>query len=225
VTARPTVYLACPMNSRPWGQVIDAQRELHALLTALGVDVFSPVNGLDLHMLHPGGSAETTGPDQPWTTPTAFVSRDLAMIRRADAILADVRSLHHHTPSLGLTFELGFAAALSKPVLYLWADHSQPCDAHPFWAHGVPGALNAYDPHDATLALAQILSPGLTLPGLDSPLWKRRQDLQDAVSSGALKPASSRDRASGRLSVQAEEQGTRGAGLEAAVDGAGEPAP
>lgn len=212
-THRPLVYMAQPMASTTWALILDAQREMLASLSAHGLDGLSPVSGLDLSTIAPhGGPATVADRRQIFTQPRAFVARDLAMIRRADALLVDLRRHHFHTPSVGVSFELGFAAALAKPVVFLLPERARGLPFPPFWQHATPAIIQVFDLADACLALASVLLPGVNVSGLSSPPWAT-YDAEAAVfyADRASREAPSRSRSSGRLSVQADEQGTRGA--------------
>jgi nucleoside 2-deoxyribosyltransferase len=50
---------------------------------------------------------------------------NLALIRRADAVLANLNDFRGHEPDSGTAFEVGFAAALGKPV-WAYLDDDRP---------------------------------------------------------------------------------------------------
>lgn len=50
---------------------------------------------------------------------------NVALIRRADAVLANLNDFRGHEPDSGTAFEVGFAAALGKPV-WGYLDNTRP---------------------------------------------------------------------------------------------------
>lgn len=63
-----------------------------------------------------------------------------ALIRRADLVLANLNNFRGHEPDSGTAFEVGYAAALGKPVLgYL--DDARPLRAQLGGSHDAQGLL------------------------------------------------------------------------------------
>jgi len=107
----PTVYLAGPEVFLP-----DPLREADALKAtcrAVGLDGLFPAD----NALVPAAGED----------PAAFAGRiraaNIDMIRRADAVIANISPFRGPNADDGTAFEIGYAVALGKPV-FLWSDES-----------------------------------------------------------------------------------------------------
>ncbi|MGE0716335.1 MAG: nucleoside 2-deoxyribosyltransferase [Alphaproteobacteria bacterium] len=198
--ARPLIYLAGPMAGISWFQAVDDRLALANVLGRYGLDVLSPVSGLDVSNIRPAADPALTPPLQHFLDPGVYIARDLTMLRRCDAVLADLRrSRPGHALSTGTTFELGFAHALSKPIFLLaprpWRDEHR----HPFVLKTASAAYR--DPEDVAAVLAGFLIPGVGVTGMSADAWKIARQRAD---NPAPPPT-------GRMSATADEQGLRGA--------------
>ena len=90
------IYLAGPDVFRPDARAWAAAA--HALFAAHGQQALIPIDG----------SA---------TTASGIYHANLAMIRSADAVLANLNDFRGHEPDSGTCFEVGFAAARGLPVI------------------------------------------------------------------------------------------------------------
>lgn len=90
------VYLAGPDVFRPDAQVW--AEEARAICAAAGCEALLPLDG----------DARTA---------PAIYAQNLALIRRADAVLANLNAFRGAEPDSGTCFEIGFAVALGKPVV------------------------------------------------------------------------------------------------------------
>jgi nucleoside 2-deoxyribosyltransferase len=90
------VYLAGPDVFRPDARVW--AEEARALCTACGVEALVPLDG---------GASTAAG----------IYAQNIAMIRAADAVAANLEAFRGAEPDSGTCFEVGFALALGKPVV------------------------------------------------------------------------------------------------------------
>lgn len=98
-TTRPRVYLAGPDVFRP-----DAALHFQLLVAAcekLGIEALVPFD-------------ESINASTP---PDAIYTRNMAMLRSADGVLANLAPFRGAEPDSGTVFELGAAAALGLPVV------------------------------------------------------------------------------------------------------------
>ncbi|MCY0387511.1 nucleoside 2-deoxyribosyltransferase [Robbsia sp. Bb-Pol-6] len=106
---RPRVYLAGPDVFFP--DALARGATLRALCTEFGFEGLFPLDA--------PAPADAS-------SPARFARRifeaNLGLIRRADAVLANLQDFRGHEPDSGTAFEVGFAAALGLPV----------------WAYGAP---------------------------------------------------------------------------------------
>ncbi|MDQ2149110.1 nucleoside 2-deoxyribosyltransferase [Alcaligenaceae bacterium C4P045] len=124
--ARPTVYLAGFDVFRPdavaWGERLKAACAEHGFEGLYPLDNAAP--------------ADVSGPAlAEW-----IYEGNVALIRQADAVLANVNAFRGYEPDSGTAFEIGYAAALGKPVwMYMDGDAAivdqvpgrpDPRDAH-----------------------------------------------------------------------------------------------
>lgn len=102
---RPRVYLAGPdVFFRDSEAVFD---RLQAECRRLGLVGVPPSDG--------GLSAGFTGSDD--VLAQRIYEGNVALIRGADGVIANLASFRGHEPDSGTAFEVGFAAALGKPVV------------------------------------------------------------------------------------------------------------
>lgn len=99
MTTRPCVYLAGPDVFRP-----DAAQHfavLKAICDTLGLEALSPFDG--------SVTAETS--------PHAIYSNNMALLRSAQGVVANLAPFRGAEPDSGTVFEVGVAAALDVPVV------------------------------------------------------------------------------------------------------------
>ncbi|PLK50550.1 nucleoside 2-deoxyribosyltransferase [Uliginosibacterium sp. TH139] len=89
-------YLAGPDVFRP--DVLRWAEDARALCAARGVEALIPLDG-------------------DATTPAGIYAQNIAMIRAADVVLANLNAFRGAEPDSGTSFEVGFALALGKPVI------------------------------------------------------------------------------------------------------------
>ncbi len=89
-------YLAGPDVFRP--DVLRWAEDARALCAARGVEALIPLDG-DAH------------------TPAGIYAQNIALIRAADVVLANLNPFRGAEPDSGTCFEVGFALALGKPVI------------------------------------------------------------------------------------------------------------
>lgn len=105
--SRPRIYLAGPAVFDPDAAAIG--RRLQALCTAAGGEGLFPLD------------ADVGAADAP---ATAILRANLALLDRADAVLADCTPFRGPSLDPGTAFEIGYAVARGKPVAG-WSQ--QPC--------------------------------------------------------------------------------------------------
>ena len=125
-SARPTLYLAgfdvFRADAVAWGERLKAACAEHGFEGLYPLDNDAP--------------ADVSGPAlAEW-----IYEGNVALIRRADAVLANVNAFRGYEPDSGTAFEIGYATALGKPVwMYMDGDaaivdqvpgHPAPDDAH-----------------------------------------------------------------------------------------------
>ncbi|MGT2427135.1 nucleoside 2-deoxyribosyltransferase [Amnibacterium kyonggiense] len=102
-----SLYLAGPEVFLPnAAEVVDEQRRI---CRAHGLTPISPLDKGD----GPG--------DRTVSRQDRIFAGNIALIRSADAIVANIRPFRGPDPDAGTAFEVGYAHALGKPV-YLWAE-------------------------------------------------------------------------------------------------------
>jgi nucleoside 2-deoxyribosyltransferase len=89
-------YLAGPDVFRP--DALEWAAQARALCRAHGVEALVPLDG-------------------DATTPDGIYFQNIAMIRAADVVLANLNSFRGAEPDSGTCFEFGYAVALGKPVI------------------------------------------------------------------------------------------------------------
>jgi len=102
-TARPRIYLAGPDVFRP-----DAARRLDALAHACetrGLEALRPADDAIAASLPPDEAAR------------AIYDTNMALLRRASGVIADLRPFRGVEPDSGTVFEVGAAIALGMPVV------------------------------------------------------------------------------------------------------------
>jgi nucleoside 2-deoxyribosyltransferase len=101
------LYLAGPEVFLPNAlDVVDEQRRI--------------CRGLDLVPISPLDKGDGPG-DQSVSRQDRIFAGNIALIERADAIVANIAPFRGPDPDAGTAFEVGYAHALGKPV-YLWAE-------------------------------------------------------------------------------------------------------
>ncbi|WP_268800624.1 nucleoside 2-deoxyribosyltransferase [Pseudomonas huanghezhanensis] len=119
-TPLPRIYLAGFDVFR--ADAIEHGRYLKALCEAHGLEGLYPIDN------------EITPASNPQGTAALICTANVAMIRRCDAVLANLNFFRGQEPDSGTAFEVGMAVALGKPV---WA----------YFESG--GTLREMIPHDA----------------------------------------------------------------------------
>lgn len=103
-----TIYLAGPDVFEP--DALAQGERLKALCAAFGFEGLFPLDNLIGDHDHPHRTAE------------AIRRANLDLIRRADAVLANLNPFRGFEPDSGTVYEVGFAEALGKPVFAYAAD-------------------------------------------------------------------------------------------------------
>jgi nucleoside 2-deoxyribosyltransferase len=123
---KPVIYLCGPISGLTWEEAtrwrIDVTKRLNGLCTIL-----SPLRNKEKFLKDVGvieGAYEHL-----LTTPDAVVTRDLFDVRQADALL--VYNPPSYKMSIGTPFEMGYAAALQKPIIVV-LHPDDPLRKHPF---------------------------------------------------------------------------------------------
>ncbi len=162
---QPLIYLAGPDVFRPdavaWGERL---KFLCAEAGAIG-----------LYPLDNGA-----GPNEP--DPAAIRAANLAMIARADAVVANITPFRGPSADAGTVYELGYAAALNKLIIAYSAD-AGTCYA----ARIAPGAQADGPPRDSDDMLIETFEPPLTdnlmlACGLDALLADAELAIRAAVT-------------------------------------------
>ncbi|MCR6481030.1 nucleoside 2-deoxyribosyltransferase [Variovorax sp. ZS18.2.2] len=107
--ARPRVYLAGPDVFHPNSDDIFAG--LIADCERFGLEALVPSDSA--HEKLKGGGATTTGEQKA----QCFFEANIDMLRRADAVVANLQAFRGLEPDSGTVFEVGFAHALGLPVV------------------------------------------------------------------------------------------------------------
>jgi len=103
-----TIYLAGPDVFEP--DALKQGERLKALCAAFGFEGLFPLdNAIEAH-------------DHPHRTAEAIRKANLDLIRRADAVMANLNAFRGFEPDSGTVYEVGFAEALGKPVFGYAAD-------------------------------------------------------------------------------------------------------
>lgn len=132
MTTRPRVYLAGPDVFRP-----DAEQHfamLAAVCDKLGLKALSPFDSsIGAH-----------------TPPRAIYDANMAMLRTADGLVANLAPFRGAEPDSGTVFEVGVAAALGLPVVGYGAQQLAP---------GLAGAVTLAESAEAAIvAMAERLT-------------------------------------------------------------------
>ncbi len=119
-SSKPRIYLAGFDVFR--SDAIEHGRYLRALCDAEGLEGLYPFDN------------DVVAGQTPHETAALICNANMAMLRRSDAVLANLEAFRGVEPDSGTAFEVGMAVALGKPV---WA-YFEPC-----------GSLREQIPHDA----------------------------------------------------------------------------
>ena len=116
--------------------------------------------------------------DNTASDPAAIRAANLAMIDRADAVVANITPFRGPSADAGTVYELGYAAALNKLVV------AYSADAHTPYAARVPrGSANLRDRDDMLIESFPSLTDNLMLAcGLDALLADAELAIRSAVA-------------------------------------------
>ena len=129
----PSIYAAGPLAGQTYSQAQEWRREL-AVQTHMDISVVSPLRGLEECLgLTDSAVGETIDSiadktrNEPMLMPKSYTRRDLRDVAICDMMVANL--LCAFAVSVGTTLELGYAAALGKPIVLIMEDdnpHNHP---------------------------------------------------------------------------------------------------
>lgn len=113
-----SVYLCGPMAGKTLEEAAEWRKYVARVLEPLGFRIISPIRGEEKNLVEDGKftvDGEGRGTKNPVMHPKSIYTRDMFDIRQSDILLANLAGAPQS--STGSTFELGYAAALSIPIL------------------------------------------------------------------------------------------------------------